>query len=416
MRGMPKDGGLYMPSKIMPLPKDFIERFRGQSFTSVAHAVAKHLFADQLPASILREAIKTYGHFDDPPVPIKQLANNIYVLELFQGPTMAFKDFAAQFMGPVFKYLAQKEGKKMTMLVATSGDTGSAVAKGFYQMDGIRVVILYPRGRVSHLQEQQLTSLGGNITALEVAGTFDNCQQLAKKALRNKDLKKYVNLTSANSINILRLLPQTFYYIYACTQLVSDLPLVFSVPSGNFGNLTAGLIAKKMNAPIQQFVVAMNVNSVGLEFLRHGSFTQRDVIPTVSNAMDVGNPSNLCRIADLYNYDVERMNQDMHGVSFNDNETKSAIREVFESYGYILDPHGAVAYLGIRAHATEFGYAARRVFLETAHPAKFDEVVGEVIGKKTPLPARLQEYLQRPKQAIQIANKFTALKEHLLDL
>jgi len=334
---------------------------------------------------------------------------------LFHGPTCAFKDFAARFMARLFSFFAERSQKKITILVATSGDTGSAVAHGFLNVSGIKVVILYPSEKVSPLQEKQLTGMGKNITALEVKGTFDDCQKLVKQAFLDKELREKIMLASANSINIARLLPQSFYYAYLCAQLnKQELPIVVSVPSGNFGNLTAGIIAKKIGAPISKFIASTNDNNVVPKYLDTGDFQPKPSVSTISNAMDVGNPSNFARMLELYANNVMGMRKDIYGVSFSDVATRNAISSVYNKYHYIMDPHGAVAYLGLLDFVKKFeGYTG--VFLETAHPAKFFEEVEKVIKEPVPMPNRLGSYLEREKLATLLNNDFQELKSFLLN-
>lgn len=411
MNGLATDGGLYMPQVIPKLRDDFFNRAGSLSFQDIAFEVGKNFFMPVIPENTLRAIIQESFNFD---VPIVKLDKHLYVLELFHGPTCAFKDFAARFMARLFGFFAERAQKEITILVATSGDTGSAVAHGFLNVVGIKVIIHYPSGKVSPLQEKQLTGMGGNITALEVQGTFDDCQKLVKQAFLDKELRERMNLASANSINVARLLPQSFYYVYLCAQLNSkNLPIAVSVPSGNFGNLTAGIIAKKMGTPIAKFVASTNSNDVVPEYLRTGVFRPRPSVSTISNAMDVGNPSNFARMLDLYANDAKKIKEDIFGTSFSDVATRGAILDVFQKYRYIMDPHGAVAYLGLQDFLNKFnGYTG--IFLETAHPAKFFEEVEKVINKSVPMPDRLTSYLDREKRAILLKNDFLELKNFLL--
>jgi len=411
MNGLAPDGGLYMPEIIPKLRDDFFNQAGSLSFQDIALEVGKNFFTPMIPENVLRTIVQESFNFD---VPIVKLDKHLYMLELFHGPTCAFKDFAARFMARLFGFFAERAEKEITILVATSGDTGSAVAHGFLNVVGVKVIILYPSGKVSPLQEKQLTGMGGNITALEVQGTFDDCQKLAKQAFLDKELRERMNLASANSINVARLLPQSFYYVYLSTQLNSkNLPIVVSVPSGNFGNLTAGIIAKKMGTPVAKFIASTNSNDVVPEYLQTGNFRPKPSISTISNAMDVGNPSNFARMLDLYANDVEKMKEDILGTSFSDVATREAILDVFQKYRYIMDPHGAVAYLGLRDFLNKFnGYTG--IFLETAHPAKFFEEVEKVINKPVSMPDRLKSYLDREKRAILLENDFLELKNFLL--
>ncbi len=411
MNGLAPDGGLYMPETIPKLTNDFFNRAGLLSFQDIAFEVGKNFFKSMIPENTLKSMVQESFNFD---VPIVKLDKNLYVLELFHGPTCAFKDFAARFMARLFGFFAGRSQKEITILVATSGDTGSAVAHGFLNVGGVKVIILYPSGKVSPLQEKQLTGMGENITALEIQGTFDDCQTLVKQAFLDKELRGKINLASANSINIARLLPQSFYYVYLCAQLNDkNLPMVVSVPSGNFGNLTAGIIAKKMGAPISRFVASTNSNDVVPQYLKTGDFQPKPSVSTISNAMDVGNPSNFARMLELYADDVEKMRADIRGANFSDVATRDAISNVFNKYNYIMDPHGAVAYLGLLNFVNKFkGYTG--VFVETAHPAKFFEEVEKVIKEPVPMPNRLKDYLMREKRATLLHNEFQELKSFLL--
>ncbi len=408
MNGLAPDGGLYMPAHIPDLLKNF---FKKESFHNIAFEVSKHFFAPEIPENTLKNIVQEAFDFD---IPIIELDKQIYVLELFHGPTCAFKDFAARFMARLFGFFAETFQKEITILVATSGDTGSAIAHGFLRVSGVKVIILYPSKKVSLLQEKQLTGMGQNITALEVKGNFDDCQKLVRQAFLDKDLREKIELASANSINIARLLPQCFYYIYTCSQLYdSPYPIAISVPSGNFGNLTAGIIAKKMGAPISKFIASTNDNNIVPHYLNTGEYCPKPSVSTISNAMDVGNPSNFSRILKLYNHDVIKMKNDIYGVSFSDAVTKKAIETVFKKHNYILDPHGAVAYLGLQDFSTKFKEYTG-VFLESASPAKFFEEVQNNINRAVPMPHRLKDYLGREKQAILVNNNFNELKNILL--
>jgi len=411
MNGLAPDGGLYMPSQILRLPSDFFKRASSMSFQDIAFEVSKKIFVPDVSQNTLMKIIRESFNFD---VPLVELDKQLYVLELFHGPTCAFKDFAARFMARLFGFFAEKSQQEITIIVATSGDTGSAVAHGFLNVKGIKVIILYPSGKVSPLQEKQLTGMGQNITALEVQGTFDDCQRLAKQAFLDEELKEKMTLSSANSINIARLLPQSFYYVYLGAQLSREgVPIVVSVPSGNFGNLTAGIISKKMGTPIAKFVASTNSNDVVPKYLQTGDFQPRHSVSTISNAMDVGNPSNFSRMLELYKNDVVKMRNDIHGVSFSDVATREAISSVFKKYQYIMDPHGAIAYLGLIDFIKKFkGYAG--VFLETAHPAKFFEEVEKVVRMSVPMPDRLKSYLERKKLATLLNNDFSEFKSYLL--
>lgn len=412
LNGLAPDGGLYMPDVIPKLANNFLKKMENMSFPDIAFDVAKYFISEEdIPEGVLRNMIKIAFNFE---IPLLPLDKDIYVLELFQGPTLAFKDFGARFMAQLLGYFVKQKGEKVTILVATSGDTGSAVAHGFLGVENINVIILYPSGKVSLLQEKQLAGMGGNITALEVMGNFDDCQRMVKQAFLDEDLKKVLTLASANSINIARLLPQSFYYFYLCAKLNKiGKKIVVSVPSGNFGNLTAGLIAKKMGAPIDKFIASTNANDTVPIYLKTGNFNSKPSVQTISNAMDVGNPSNFSRMLELYDNDVEKMKQDICGINFSDEQNKEMIKKVYDKYNYIMDPHGAVAYLGLRSYMKDSDEFSG-VFLETAHPAKFSDVVEPVIGKKVLMPERLKEYLSREKQSIVIKNEYQELKDFLL--
>lgn len=410
-QGLAPDNGLYMPAQIPELPKEFFGTIHQKSFREIAFAVARNIIGDDIPSNELKRIVDHTIQFEAPVVPIEK---DIFALELFHGPTLAFKDFGARFMSQLLGYFARQQDQEIVILVATSGDTGSAVANGFLGVPGTRVVVLYPSGKVSDIQEKQFTTLGQNITALEVTGTFDDCQGLVKDAFLNEDLRRKFFLTSANSINIARLIPQSFYYFNAYAQVKDGQPVVFSVPSGNFGNITGGLLAKRMGLPVHHFIAATNVNDVVPEYLRHGVFTARPSKQTISNAMDVGNPSNFARMLELFNHDFDALSRDISGYSFTDQQTREAMREVFSRHGYILDPHGAIGYLGLKKYMSTVGKPVTGVFLETAHPAKFKEVVEETLQGSIPVPAELQKFLQHEKKTIKMPADFSAFKEFLL--
>lgn len=411
VKGLPDDNGLFMPVEIPLLPKTFFTEMQQMSFQDIACTVSQTLIGDSVPTEELKSIVHRAVNFD---APIIEIEKNIYVLELFHGPTLAFKDFGARFMSGLLQYFVNKQEKKITILVATSGDTGGAVASGFYGVDGIEVIILYPSKKVSGLQEKQLTTLGNNITALEVDGTFDDCQHLVKQAFLDKEINNHLRLTSANSINIARLIPQTFYYFNAVAQLkTTDEKIVFSVPSGNFGNLTAGLIAKRMGLPIQKFIAATNANDIVPNYLLRGIFSPKASVTTISNAMDVGNPSNFYRMMDLYENDLAKISKDIVGISITDQETKQTIKEVFENHHYTLDPHGAVGYCALKKYAAENSFD-KAIFLETAHPAKFPEVVEEVTNEKIILPEQLSSLVLKTKSSVLMRKGFEDFKKYLL--
>jgi len=429
-RGLAPDGGLYMPERIPVLPQNFFDTIREKSLHEIAFVVAQAFVEDEVPEVDLRKLVAETLNFEIPlkvlearlqpgsPEALLPKTSNISVLELFHGPTMAFKDVGARFMARMLSAVRKGSTSELTVLVATSGDTGSAVASGFFNVPGIKVVILYPSKRVSDLQEKQLTTMGSNITALEVEGSFDDCQHMVKEAFQDAETRAAKELTSANSINIARLIPQMFYYFWAYAQLSqTKKELVVSVPSGNFGNLTAGLMAKRMGLPVAHFVASTNVNNVVPEYLQSGLFETRPSVQTISNAMDVGNPSNFARMLDLYGGDVREMHKDVLGLSFTDEETKAAVHEVYTTLNYMLDPHGAVGYLGLRTyleHAKDHADQIQGVFLETAHPAKFQDVVEKTLGTKVEIPTQLQVYLERKKEAKLISKNFNDLKQFLL--
>ncbi|MEQ1585687.1 MAG: threonine synthase [Cyclobacteriaceae bacterium] len=410
IQGLAPDNGLYMPEHIPTLPNSFFESLPGLSLKDIAFEVAKNLMGNDLPESELNKIIEHTVQFD---APLVQIEAGVYTQELFHGPTLAFKDFGARFLSGLLGHFAKQQSKEITILVATSGDTGSAVANAFLRVPGTRVVVLYPSGKVSEIQEKQFTTLSENITALEVAGTFDDCQRLVKQAFLDRELKQELFLTSANSINIARLIPQSFYYFYAYAQVSKKgKPLVISVPSGNFGNVTAGLIAQKMGLPVHTFIAATNSNDVFPEYLRTKVFRPRESSQTISNAMDVGNPSNFPRMMELYNNDFAKISQDVTGYSFNDDDTRKAMRVVYSNTRYIMDPHGAIGYLGLKEFLkSNSEYTG--IFLETAHPAKFKEVVEETIKHSVELPERLKEFMAGEKKSIRISSNFLEFKSLL---
>lgn len=412
MRGLADDGGLFMPDRIPLMSDSFFNRITSLSLPEISFEVGKALLGDAIPANDLKKMIEQAIDFD---APLKALSSEIYTLELFHGPTLSFKDFGARFMAQLMGYFARVKEQALHILVATSGDTGSAIAQAFLNAPGIRVWILYPKGKVSWSQEKQLTTMGHNITAIEVEGTFDDCQKLVKQAFADRCLRQKLALTSANSINIARLIPQSFYYFYAYAQIKErKAPLVFSVPCGNFGNLTAGLLAKKMGLPVNQFVAATNVNDSIPKYLHTGIFEPHPSKHTLSNAMDVGNPSNFARMLNLYSHQNKKMSRDIVGISFTDNQTKSAMREAFFQYRYLLDPHGAVSYLGLQSFLAKHPGNINGIFLETAHPAKFASDVEKITDQRVPIPARLQEVLSKEKQSVLLSTKYEDLVSCLL--
>jgi threonine synthase len=410
IQGLAPDNGLYMPEHIPALPSPFFESLHKFSFQDIGFQVAKNLIGDDIPTDELKRIVDHTIQFD---APLVEIEKNVYSLELFHGPTLAFKDFGARFLSGLLGYFANQQDKKITILVATSGDTGSAVANGFFNVPGTKVIVLYPSGKVSDIQEKQFTTLGGNITSLEIDGTFDDCQRLVKQAFMDEELKQKLFLTSANSINIARLIPQSFYYFYAYAQLQdkhSD--IVFSVPSGNFGNLTAGLFAKRMGLPIHKFIAATNRNDIVPNYLQTRQFSPRPSVQTISNAMDVGNPSNFARMLDLYQNDFESLSSDVVGCHYSDEQTNQAMGEVFKNRNYILDPHGAVGYLGLKEYLIS-NPSSIGIFLETAHPVKFGEVVERAIDQSVEVPERLNWFLKKEKQSIKMTGSFEELKMFL---
>jgi threonine synthase len=414
IKGMADDGGLFMPETIPHLPLKFFSEIENLSFQEICFEIANSFIGDEIPTEGLKSIINNAINFE---APIIRLNENINILELFYGPTLAFKDFGTRFMAEVVSYFSKEINKKINILVATSGDTGSAVANGFFNAKGIKVNLLYPSGKVSQIQEMQLTTLDGNITALEVDGTFDDCQKLVKQAFLDKELNNTLFLSSANSINIARLLPQSFYYFYAFKQLENkNLPLIFSVPSGNFGNLTGGLIALKMGLPVDKFIAAVNANDVFPNYLKTGRFTPKPSVKTISNAMDVGNPSNFYRILDIFNKESEEINKVIFSSSFSDATTKEAIKKIYDEYNYLIDPHGAIGYLALEEYVKKNNLKSfNGIILETAHPAKFLEVMEVVVDKKINIPERLEKCLHKEKKSVRISSDFKVFKNFLLN-
>ncbi len=411
MQGLPADNGLFMPVQIPRLSDSFIHNLKNYSLSEIAFELCTTLFQGAIPADDLQRLINESMTF---PAPIVALSKDIYSLELWHGPTLAFKDFGARFMAQLMAYFNQNNDTELVILVATSGDTGGAVASGFHKTKGTKVVILYPSGKVSPLQEKQLTTLGDNILALEINGTFDDCQALVKKAFLDKELNEKIRLTSANSINIARLIPQMFYYFEAYKQLPSyEKDLVFVVPSGNFGNLTAGLLAKRMGLPVSKFIAATNANDVVPQYLENGAYLPRPSVRTLSNAMDVGAPSNFVRMTDLYGNDWNEIKNDIVGYTFTDEETRLAMQNCYAETGYTLDPHGAVAYLAVKDYQKTNDCTA--IFLETAHPAKFLEDTESILNRKIEIPERLAELADKEKVAVELGIEFQPFKNWLLD-
>ncbi|MCE2616327.1 threonine synthase [Phocaeicola oris] len=413
IKGLAKDKGLFMPQHIKPLPASFFQDIEDMSLQKISYEVADAFFGEDIPADTLKQIVYDTMNFD---IPLVKLNDHIYSLELFHGPTLAFKDVGARFMARLLEYFIHKEGKEqVNVLVATSGDTGSAVANGFLGVEGIHVYVLYPKKKVSRIQEQQFTTLGQNITAIEIDGSFDDCQALVKSAFSDTELNRHMQMTSANSINVARFLPQAFYYFHAYAQLKKkgiEKDIVACVPSGNFGNITAGLFGHKMGLPISRFIAANNNNDVFFQYLQTGIYTPKKSIQTLANAMDVGNPSNFARILDLYHHNYEAICADISGATCTDNQIKEEIRKVWKEQHYLLDPHGACGHRAIREglKSGETGF-----FLETAHPAKFKDTVEKIINEPIAIPLNLQNFMKGTKQSIELSKKFSDLKQFLLN-
>ncbi|HET6559110.1 MAG TPA: threonine synthase [Prolixibacteraceae bacterium] len=412
-KGLANDNGLFMPERIEGFDRHFYEHLHRMSFQEISFEVARKFFGEDIPEEKLKEIVYDAINFD---CPVVQVTDSIYSLELFHGPTLAFKDVGGRFMARLLGYFLNGFGKEVNVLVATSGDTGSAVANGFLDVPGIKVYVLYPKGLVSDIQEKQFTTLGKNITALEVDGTFDDCQRLVKSAFLDKELNDALVLTSANSINVARFLPQAFYYFNAYARLrekgvTGD--LVVSVPSGNFGNLTAGLFAKFMGLPIKRFIAANNRNDIVYNYLQNGKYEPRASVSTIANAMDVGAPSNFARILELYNHSHKSISTDMVGYRYSDEEIRETMKQVYGNKNYLLDPHGAVGY---RALEEDLKEGEVGVFFETAHPAKFTETVESVLGKGTVvMPEKLAEFMKGEKLSQSLSAEFDDFKHFLLN-
>jgi threonine synthase len=399
-----------MPAELRPLPPDILEGFRERAFAETAQVVAAHLLSDDLPERAVGEIVERSLSFETPLVPLDE---NTWVLELYHGPTAAFKDVGARFMAQLMAYYGQGDDRELTVLVATSGDTGSAIAHAFHGMEAVRVVVLFPRGQVSQLQQRLFTTLHGNVEALGVNGMFDDCQRLVKQAFADEALRQERFIASGNSINVGRLLPQTFYYFHAVAQLPTR-SLLISTPSGNFGNLTGGLLAKRLGLRCDRFLAATNVNDVVPEFLRTGRFEPRPAVHTVANAMDVGNPSNFSRIVSLYRGDIEAIRNDIQGSRHTDDEVLAAIADVHHQMEYLLDPHSAIGYLGLEQCRDTAAPDTAGVFLATAHPAKFADVVEGAIGKPVAIPDALATCLDKPERVVEMGKEYGELKEYLM--
>jgi threonine synthase len=411
INGQAPDKGLYFPEKIPVVDNDLIKQIENYSNEEIAFKVIRPFVGDSIPEERLMQIVKETINF---PIPLVQVNDSIYSLELFHGPTLAFKDIGARFMSRCLGYFVKDNDRKVTVLVATSGDTGGAVANGFYNVDGIEVVILYPSGKVSPVQEKQLTTLGKNIYALEIEGSFDDCQQMVKNAFVDEDVKRKKFLTSANSINVARWLPQQFYYFFAYKQWRDKSnPPVISVPSGNFGNICAGLLAQHSGLPVKHFIAACNVNNVVPKYMMTKEFEPQQAIPTLSNAMDVGNPSNFIRILEIFHHQFPDLEKNLNSVSITDKETTTTIRDVYHQYNYILDPHGAVGYLALKRWLDEHP-GNKGLFLETAHPVKFPDVVEEFTGKPVAIPSSVAGILDANKKSTVMPASYASLKDFLL--
>ncbi len=414
VKGLASDKGLFMPEKIQSLPKAFFNNIAEMSLQDIGYVVANTLFGQDIDSDKLQQIVNETLNFD---IPLVHVDANKYSLELFHGPTLAFKDVGARFMARLLGYFNNNSEQNVNVLVATSGDTGSAVANGFLNVPGVKVFVLYPKGKVSKIQECQFTTLGANITAIEVSGTFDDCQALVKSAFMDEELNKKLYLTSANSINVARFLPQMFYYFYAYAQLAKmGKPLdniVVSVPSGNFGNITAGLIGKRMGLPIKRFIAANNKNDIFYNYLQTGVYTPKPSIATIANAMDVGAPSNFARILDLYNNDWNAIKADISGCTYTDEEISETLKDTYQKTEYLLDPHGAVAYRSLLEglNDNEIG-----VFLETAHPAKFKDTVDRIINADIAIPDKLAAFMKGKKSTVKMSPTFSSFKKYLMSI
>jgi threonine synthase len=412
LHGMPPDNGLYMPLSIPKIPGDLLTALPDLNFQELAFEISKLWLLDDIDEKWLKKIVYGAIDFDATLYKVKE---NIFSLELYHGPTYAFKDFGARYMARLLSHFVRKESNETVILVATSGDTGSAVAQGFYNMPGIYVVLLYPGGKVSKLQEKQITTIGGNVTALEVDGTFDDCQMLVKQAFLDEDLNDIMHLTSANSINFARLLPQSFYYIYAYAQLKQyDKPIIFSIPSGNFGNMCGALLAKKMGIPIQHLIAATNANNIVPQYLESGKFEPRPSLKTISNAMDVGNPSNFPRILELYGNKYENVIRDIHGSAYSDHITKKAILNIFDETHYLMCPHSAVGYLGLHDYMLGMENEFTGVFVSTAHPAKFSNEINKFLDYEIAFPHGLKSVLNKKKVSVKMNSDYEHFKKFLL--
>ncbi len=414
MRGLPEDNGLYLPMHIPEVSREFIDNLDKLNLQEIGFEITKLLAGSELDDNTIRKILSESIDCD---APLSHLEENIFALELFHGPTYAFKDFGARFMARTVAHFLESDNRKITILVATSGDTGSAVANAFYNSPNVRVVLLYPSKKVSELQEKQLTTLGGNITALEIDGTFDDCQIMVKQAFLDKELCDAIPLSSANSINLARLIPQTFYYFYAYGKIPDkSKPVVFSVPSGNFGNLCGGVLAHKMGLPVEGFVAATNANNTVPKYLATGKFTPRPSVKTLSNAMDVGNPSNFPRILELYGQRYESVKSEISGYAYSDSLTRKTIDKIYKEYEYLLCPHSAIGYMGIHDEMIFRNKSINGIFLATAHPAKFYDIIEKIIDAKVTFPHTLKSVLSKEKKSFPLSSDYKAFREFLRNL
>ncbi|SDF07026.1 threonine synthase [Cellulophaga baltica] len=410
IKGIAPDRGLYFPEKITPLTSDFFENIEDMSTIEIAHKAIRQFVSDDIDDDKLKTILEDVLNFD---FPVVEINKNVGTLELFHGPTLAFKDVGAGFMARCLGHFSEGSKNEVTVLVATSGDTGGAVANGFLGVEGVKVVILYPTGKVSDIQEKQLTTLGKNITALEVDGTFDDCQTMVKTAFLDQDITSLKQLTSANSINVARWLPQLFYFLFAYKQAKSQgKEIVFSIPSGNFGNICAGIVAQQLGMPVKHFIAATNVNDVVPRFMNTKSYDPKPSIATISNAMDVGDPSNFIRIRHIYKDDFSTIEKNISSYAFTDEETKEAMLELYNDYNYIADPHGAVGYLGLKKYQ-ETNPDTYGIFLETAHPVKFLDIVEDTIKENIDIPKKIIKQMNKKKKSIKIST-YDELKNYLV--
>ncbi|MDR2449498.1 MAG: threonine synthase [Prevotellaceae bacterium] len=410
LKGLADDNGLYMPERIPQFGSGFFSALPRKTLQEIALDVAIALFGDDIAVAQLHDVVYDTLRFE---IPLVKVTGNCYSLELFHGPTMAFKDVGARFLARMMQYFTRNEKVETNVLVATSGDTGSAVANGFLGMEGVTVTVLYPKGLVSKIQEAQFTTLGQNVRALEVEGTFDDCQRLVKQAFLDKELNVRRRLTSANSINLARFIPQAFYYFWGWAQMPQDSEVTVCVPSGNFGNLTAGLLAQRMGLPVKHFIAANNANDIFLKYLQTGAFSPRPSIATIASAMDVGNPSNFARILDLYDYDYTKITAAISGYRYSDAQIREVVKRVFDETKYLLDPHGACACEALRERL-EKDRKATGFFLETAHPAKFKETIDDILDADIPVPGKLQAFMRGRKQTIAMSNRYEDFRAFLL--